>query len=74
MFIAYYGEETKLVNISKPAGSGGGYDIMVDDRYYGVVVFREERWKVILQNNDSMYIEDITELEDLVNRWNGIQD
>ena len=71
-FIAYYGEETKLVELSKPAGGGGGYHIMIDNGYYGGVEFRNGRWVVLLQNEDSMFADDVRELEDLVNRWNGI--
>ncbi|SMC45553.1 hypothetical protein SAMN04488524_0550 [Pedobacter africanus] len=43
----------KLVNveISQPAGAGGGFHINIDNLYYGVVTKRLDEWAVVPQHD-----------------------
>jgi len=65
-FTAYYGDETKLVEL--PYLHGGYYHIYIDKFYQGQIHKRNGKWTVLLQDPTSMTIDDIQILQDMVER------
>lgn len=54
----WIGEKEIVVQLSQPLGSGGGYHIMIDNYYNGIVCKTLHGWKVYLNPNSILSEED----------------
>ncbi|WP_265797838.1 hypothetical protein [Pedobacter sp. MC2016-05] len=68
MFVAAFGDENKVVEICQPNGGGGhNYSIMVDNCYWGKILYQIGGWRVSFQNpHDEFSGGDLQPLIDLV--------
>jgi len=63
-FTAAFGDETKQVELAYI--TGGYYHIFIDRYYQGQIVKRQGKWTVLLQDPESMTIDDMQILSDMV--------
>jgi hypothetical protein len=77
-FIAVYGDVTKKVTLTRMLT--GHYQINIGGGYYGIIVYRERRWEVLLQNpiaknfEEQISADDIQILREIVAEHNVIDD
>jgi hypothetical protein len=77
-FIASFGAISKRVVLSKLLG--GYYHIYMDNHYFGMIVYSERRWEVLLQTpiatnfEDQFSAEDIEILRDIIAEHEVIDD
>jgi hypothetical protein len=77
-FIASFGDKSKKVVLSKLLG--GYYHIYIDNSYYGMIVYSERRWEVLLQTpiatnfENQFSADDIEILRDIIMEHEVIDD
>ena len=66
-FLAAYGDENKEVELSPV--TGGYWHIYIDRYYYGQVIFTQDKWTAMPQNEGTLEREDLQEIEDRITRY-----
>lgn len=64
-FTAYYGDEQKTVRISHVSTGSGGYQVLIDNYYYGDMIKRNGEW-ILLSSTNLLTIDDIQILGEII--------
>lgn len=64
-FTAYFGDEQKTVRISHVNTGSGGYQVLIDNYYYGDLIKRNGEW-ILLSNTNKLTMDDIQALGEMI--------
>lgn len=69
-FTATYGDEKKNVKITEPNGTGGGFQVFIDDYYQGMLMKLNNEWVGHLNDKSQLSPDDISALGDIIDKEN----
>lgn len=67
-FIAHYGDEQKTVELSVALGGSGGYGVVINKYYHGVLYRRNGEWVGHLNDNSDITTTDVSILGEIIEK------